>query len=398
MPASQRLTTVPASPIRKLVPYAVAAKKAGVKVYHLNIGDPDIKTPNQMISVLTHWKENPIRYGQSQGEPVLLEAFKEYYQKLGYPFIDTPDIQITTGGSEAISFAMFATCEAGDEIIVFEPFYTNYNIYAAVSDVRLVPVRTYVDNGFHLPGIAKIEKKITKKTKAILYCNPSNPTGTVYTKNEVEMLVKLAKKYNLFLLSDEVYREYVYDGKKQVSILSYMQQIPKLAILLDSLSKRYSLCGARVGSLVSLNRDILAGVLRMAQGRLSVGLIDQLLAAKLTGVPDKYLALVRHEYEKRRDVIYRGIGTIPGVSIFKPEGAFYTVAGLPVSDAEKFCIWLLTTFRDQGETVMLAPAAGFYATPGLGMNEVRIAYVLNTKALGRSVELLAIALEQYNKK
>lgn len=398
-----RLNRVPASPIRKLAPYALTAKKQGVHVYHLNIGDPDIKTPDIMLSQLTAWSRNPIGYAQSQGEPEFLEALKWYYRRLGYSYIDTPNLQVTLGGSEAISMAMFAVCEAGDEVVVFEPFYTNYNTYAAVNGIKLVPVLTTSKNGFHLPGEGVIKKKITEKTKAILFCNPNNPTGTVYTTAEIRMLVRLAKRHKLFLLADEVYREYTYDGKKQVSILDYMEEIPEQIILLDSLSKRYSLCGARLGVLVSLNRDLMSGVLRIAQGRLSAGIIDQAVAAKLTEVPESYIRDVQKEYELRRDVLFSGLKKIPGVIVPKPEGAFYTIVGLPVPDAEDFCRWLLTDFRlnnpstssGQAETVMLAPAAGFYATPGRGKNEVRMAYVLNSQDLQRCLEILKRALSKY---
>lgn len=398
---SKRLQSVPSSPIRKLAPFAVAAKKAGVHVYHLNIGDPDIKTPQVMLDVLTNWITNPIGYGQSQGEPQFLDAMKTYYHRLGFPFIDIPHIQVTSGGSEAISMAMFATCNPGDEILTFEPLYTNYNSYAVVNGVTLNGILTTSDTGFHLPQRSVIEAAITEKTKAVLICNPNNPTGTVYTREEVEMLVAIAKEHNLFLLSDEVYREYTYDGRKQVSLLSYMQEIPDLAVVLDSMSKRYSLCGVRLGTLVTLNTDILAGVLAVAQGRLSAGLVDQMIAAKLVDVPDSYLTDVHDEYDRRRNVLYEGLKAIPGVVIPKPEGAFYTIVGLPVADAVDFCRWLLTDFRDpstssgQPETVMIAPAAGFYATPGMGKNEVRIAYVLNTTAIARCVELLKKALTVY---
>lgn len=393
---SKRLTSVPASPIRKLVPFAVAAKKAGVTVYHLNIGDPDIATPDVMLDVLRHWRENPIRYGQSQGEPAFLEALLSYYRALGYSFLKPPHLQATSGGSEAIAMAMFAVADAGEEILTFEPLYTNYNSYAVINGIRLIPVSTDIKTGFHLPSRKEIEKRITRKTKAILYCNPNNPTGTVYTKDEVEVLVSIAKQHGLFLLSDEVYREYVFDGKKQTSLLSYMKNIPRQAIVLDSMSKRYSLCGARLGALVSLNRDIMAGVLRIAQGRLSAGFVDQAMAAKLTEVPAAYLQKVQKEYAKRRDVLYEGLRSIPGVTIPKPEGAFYTIVGLPVKDAEHFCQWLLTDFRDSGETVMLAPAAGFYATSGKGKKEVRIAYVLSVPKLKRCIAVIAKALRVYN--
>ena len=393
---SKRLLEVPASPIRKLVPFATAAKKSGVKVYHLNIGDPDIKTPQVMLQVLQKWQRNPIGYSQSQGEPMFLEALKWYYHKLGFSYIDISHLQVTNGGSEGISLALFATCNPGDEVIVFEPFYANYNTYAVANGVKLVPILTTAKNGFHLPEQKDIEKKVTRKTRAILYCSPNNPTGTVLTKKEIEVLVSIAKKHNLFLLADEVYREFAYDGKAQVSLLNYMQKIPKLAVVLDSLSKRYSLCGARLGVAVSLNSDLIAGMLRLAQGRLSSGLVDQIMAAELTKVPTRYFKDVHDEYEKRRDLLYEGLGKIPGVTIPKPEGAFYAIVGLPVANAEDFCKWLLTDFRDHNETVMIAPAAGFYSSPGMGKNEVRIAYVLNRKDLKRCIELLRKALIQYS--
>ncbi len=397
MHPAARLGKVPPSPIRKLVPFAQEAKRKGVHVYHLNIGDPDIKTPDVMMKVLRSWNRNPIGYAFSQGEGKFIDALLSYYHGLSFRFLRQNNIQVTMGGSEAISWALFSVCNPGDEVIVFEPFYTNYNSYAVVNGVTLRPILTTSKDGFHLPKRAVIEKKISKKTKAILICNPNNPTGTVYTKSEVEMLVSLAKNHKLFFLSDEVYREYAYDGRRQVSLLSYMKEIPSQAIVLDSMSKRYSLCGIRLGALISLNEEIMAGVLRIGQGRLSAGLVDQAVAAKLTEVPASYLRGVKAEYEKRRDVLYEGLGRIPGVVIPKPEGAFYTIVGLPLRDAEDFCRWLLTDFRDKKETVMLAPAAGFYATPGRGKNEVRIAYVLNTRDLTRCIELLGLALASYRK-
>lgn len=396
MNISQRLSQVPASPIRKLVPFALDAKKAGVKVYHLNIGDPDIKTPECMLEVLRTWDKNPIGYDLSQGNPEFLKALVTYYQNLGFSFIHSENIQVTTGGSEAISMAMFAIAEPGDEIIVFEPFYANYNSYAIVNGVKLIPIRTTIENGFHLPDSHDIESVITPKTRAILICNPNNPTGTVYTKSEMDMLTTIARSHQLYLLSDEVYREFTYDGRQQVSLFAYMREFPERTIVLDSLSKRYSLCGARLGTLISLNSDLMAGVLRIAQGRLSSGLIDQTMASKLTEVPSSYLEEVHTEYENRRNVLYEELGKIPGVTVTKPEGAFYTIVGLPVEDSEDFCKYLLTDFRDNNETIMIAPAAGFYATPGLGKNEVRIAYVLNIPAIKRSVDILGKALAQYN--
>ena len=393
---SDRLLTVPASPIRKLVPFAVEAKKKGIKVYHLNIGDPDIKTPEVMINVLKKWTTNPIAYGQSQGQPKFLESLASYYNKLRYSFVKTNHIQVTTGGSEAISMALFSVCAKGEEVIAFEPYYANYNSYAAINGVKVVPVLTKGETGFHLPSRVEIEKKISKKTKAILICNPSNPTGTVYTKDEMEMLVSISVENNLFLISDEVYREFVYDGKKYFSILEFMKKYPDKMILLDSLSKRYSLCGARLGMIVSLNRDLTDGVLRMAQGRLSSGFVDQAMAEKLTEVKDSYFASVHKEYQTRRDVLYKGLKSIKGVYLEKPEGAFYTIVKLPVKDSEDFCQWLLTDFRYKNETVMVAPAAGFYGTKGRGKDEVRIAYVLNINDLKKAIEILRRALVEYN--
>lgn len=395
---SNRLMDVPASPIRKLVPYALQAKQEGVKVYHLNIGDPDIETPSVMLEVLRSWDQNPIRYAQSQGEIEFIDALKLYYHRLGHKFLENKNIQVTSGGSEAISMAMFAVANPGDEILVFEPFYANYLTYAAVNGITLVAIPTTIENGFHLSSEFEIEQHITDKTKAILYCNPNNPTGTVYTKEEVDMLVRIAKKHNLYLLSDEVYREYIYDGLSFQSILSYMEEYPERSILLDSVSKRYSLCGLRLGAFVSLNSDIMDGVLRIAQGRLSAGLIDQAVAAKLTDVPESYMSDVHKEYKNRRDVLLSGLRKIPGIVAPNPEGAFYAIVGLPVDSAEHFCQWLLTDFRDSNETVMLAPAAGFYATQGMGKNEVRIAYVLNASALKRCITILQKALQKYKHK
>lgn len=291
--------------------------------------------------------------------------------------------------------AFFAVCQPGEEVITFEPYYANYNSYATINGVKIVPVLTKGETGFHLPERQVIEEKITKKTKAIIICNPNNPTGTVYTRAEMEMLVSICEKNNLFLISDEVYREFVYDGKKHVSILEFMKKYPDKMILLDSLSKRYSLCGARLGMFVSLNEDLIAGVLRIAQGRLSSGLIDQEMASKLTQVKDSYFKEVHKEYQTRRDVLYNGLKSIPGVFLEKPEGAFYTIVKLPVTDTEDFCQWLLSKFVHEKTTIMIAPAAGFYGTKGRGKNEVRIAYVLNTRDLEKAIEILRRALVEY---
>jgi len=395
---SDRINKVPASPIRKLVPYANEAKKQGVKVYHLNIGDPDVLTPEPMIRVLNNWQTNPIGYDLSQGNPELINALVSYYHGLGYGFITSNNIQITSGGSEAISMAMFAVSEPGGEIIVFEPFYANYNSYAVVNGVKLVSVTLSISNGFHLPDREIIEAKITPKTRAILICSPNNPTGTIYSRREMDMLVKICFDNGLFLLSDEVYREYCYDGLKQISLFNYMEKYADMTVVLDSMSKRYSLCGVRVGSLVTLNKEIASGVLKIAQGRLSSGLVDQMIASKLTEVTDEYLNSVNQEYSKRRDTLFDGLKKIPGIVIPKPEGAFYAIVKLPVTDAEDFCRYLLTDFRDNNETVMLAPAAGFYATKKKGLNEVRIAYVLNIDSIKRSIEIIEKALTEYTRR
>lgn len=396
---SQRLNEMPISAVRKLAPYAVEAKKQGAKVFHLNIGDPDVKTPEVMIDVLRNWHMNPIKYAQSPGEPEFIQSLQTYYHKLGHSFLQTKDILVTVGGSEGIVMALFAAANAGDEVLVFEPFYSNYAACAAFAGVTFVAVPTAITNGFHLPSREVIESKITAKTKAILYCSPGNPTGTVYTKEEVEMLVAIAKEKNIFLIADEVYREYIFTDQPHTSLLSYMHEIPEQAIMLDSLSKRYSLCGARLGVFTSLNESLMHGVMKIAQSRLSGGIIDQMVGAKLTEVPQSYIDDVQLEYKKRRDVLYEGLMRIPGVSLAMPEGAFYTMVCLPVENAEDFAIWLLKEYRSpHNETVMVAPGAGFYSTAGEGLNQVRIAYVLNTQDLQKCIEILQHALEKYAQK
>ena len=395
MKISARLGSLPSSPIRKLVPFAIKAKSEGVKVYHLNIGDPDTKSPEVMLDVLRNWKTNPIPYELSKGSDALLNNWLGYYHRLGFPFLEKDDIQITSGGSEAIQMALFGVCDAGDEVLVLEPFYANYSNFGKINGITIQAVETKIEDGFHLPSQEIIEQKISSKTKAILFCNPNNPTGTVYTKEEIEMLVVIAKKYSLFLLSDEVYREFTYDNRKQTSLLEYMGAIPEWAIVLDSVSKRYSLCGVRIGAVVSKNKDLMAGILKMAMGRLSSGYIDQQVAAQMDKVSDEYLKEMIAEYDSRRVVLFEGLQKIKGVTVAIPEGAFYMVVKLPVEDTEAFCKWLLTDFRDNKETIMLAPAAGFYSSPNLGKDEVRMAYVINVAAIKRSVELLAKALAVY---
>jgi len=398
MNVSNRLLTVPASPIRKLVPFATKAKKQGVNIYHLNIGDPDIKSPEVMINAFKSWNKNPIAYSGSQGEENLISSLTWYYHRLGYKFIKQENIQVTLGGSEAILITFIAICDPGDEILVFEPTYPNYLSLAATANVKLLPVATTMKTGFHLPAQGEIEKRINRKTKGILICNPNNPTGTVYTKREIDTVVKIAKKHNLFLIVDEVYREFCYQGKEHISILSYMKYNPDKIILLDSLSKRYSLCGLRLGCLVTLNNHLADGILRIAQGRLSAGTVDQYIAAKLTQVPKKYFIDNIKEYQKRRDMVFNQLLKVEDINVYKPEGAFYMIVGLPVKNSEDFCRWLLTDFHLNHETVMLAPGAGFYISKNSGKNEIRIAYVINKEKLKTALKILVEGLKTYKLK
>lgn len=392
---SDRLSSLPVSATRKLTPYALDAKKSGVKILHLNTGDPDIKTPQVMIDVLKNWSINPIRYAQSTGEPKFIKALLSYYSGLGF---DIPEKEIiaTVGGSEAVNLAFYSVASPGEEILTFEPFYSNYASCAHYAGIKITTVPAGAETNYHLPSKAEIESEITDKTRAILYCSPGNPTGAVFSKTEVELLVEIAKEHNLFLISDEVYREYIFEGK-HTSLLSYLNEIPDNAILLDSLSKRYSLCGARLGVIITKNQELLKGITKLTQVRLSGGLIDQEMASKMDEVPDSYIDDVREEYKKRRDVLYEGLTAIEGVKMSVPEGAFYTMVTLPVENAEDFAIFLLKEFRVDNETVMLAPGAGFYSTPGVGVDQVRIAYVLNTDDLKRAINIIKLGLEQFKK-
>lgn len=393
---SSRLSSLPVSSVRKLTPYAVEAKKAGIKILHLNIGDPDIKTPKVMLDVLHNWTINPIRYAQSNGEPKFIKAMLTYYSRIGFD-LSEKEIIVTIGGSEGVNLAFYSVAELGEEILVFEPFYSNYASCAHFVGINLVAVPAGVETNFHLPERKIIESKITKKTRAILYCSPGNPTGAVYSKEEIEMLVSIANDNNLFLISDEVYREYVFEGE-HTSLLSYFDEIPDKVILLDSLSKRYSLCGARLGIIASKNEELMKGVVKLAQTRLSAGLIDQEMASVMNEIPDSYIEGVRIEYKKRRDVLYSGLTAVPGIEMAKPEGAFYSMVKLPVENAEDFAIFLLKDFRVNNETVMVAPGSGFYGTPGKGESEIRIAYVLNSDDLKRAINIIKLGLEEYQKR
>jgi aspartate aminotransferase len=390
---SNRAQIMPASPIRKLVPCADAAKKRGVKVYHLNIGQPDIPTPRRFMEAVRNFGEEVLAYGHSQGIMEYREALSEYYSRYGID-LGAAQIVVTTGGSEAIIFAMMTVCEPGEEIIVPEPFYTNYNGFAVEAAVKLVPLTTYAETGFHLPDRAEIESKITAKTRAIIYCSPNNPTGTVFTKEELEMLAELAVKHNLFLLADEVYREFIYEGE-HTSIMN-LSGIEDRAVLLDSVSKRFSACGARIGCLASKNPEIVETALRFGQARLCPPSIEQHGAMAALALKDDYFGEMADEYRRRRDTVYEALMEIPGTVCERPSGAFYIMAKLPVKDIEDFSRWMLEEFQLDGETTMIAPGPGFYATPGRGMDEARLAYVLNVGDLKRAMKALAAGIEKYN--
>ncbi|MEI8193661.1 MAG: pyridoxal phosphate-dependent aminotransferase [Flavobacteriia bacterium] len=390
---SEKALIVPASPIRKLVPFAEAAKKAGKTVFHLNIGQPDIETPEAALKAIHNFKDKVLEYSHSAGNESYRIKLAASYQKQGIP-VNMEDILITTGGSEALIFAMLCTCNPGDEIIIPEPFYANYTSFAVIAGVKVIPVTSKIENGFALPPIEEIAMKITPRTKGIVICNPGNPTGYLYSKTELEMLGEMVKKHDLFLFADEVYREFCYDGAVPHSVLN-LQGLSEHVIMIDSVSKRYSMCGARIGALVSKNKEVMAAALKFGQARLSPPTIDQVAAEAALDTPQSYFDNVVQEYVERRNIMVDGLNSIPGVYCPKPSGAFYCVARFPVADAEKFCIWLLQSFEFEGQTVMMAPANGFYSSENAGKNEVRIAYVLNQDSLKKSVECLRHALEQY---
>ena len=389
---SSRGLALPPSPIRKLAPFADAAKARGVKVFHLNIGQPDLETPKIMRDRLKS-VDPVIAYSPSAGTPQYLDALSKYYATVGLQ-VEPKDLIATTGGSEAVFFAFLCLAEAGDEVIVAEPFYTNYNSFAAMSGVRLVPVQCRGEEGFHLPAREAFEKALSKRTRFVLLCNPNNPTGTVYTREEVERVALFCRDHDLFLVSDEVYREFVYDGHTATSALA-LSGMEDRVVVVDSLSKRFSACGIRLGCLVSRNSEVIAAVTRAAQGRLSPPGLAQVLALGMSEITEDYYASVRTEYQKRRDVIFEELNKLPDVFLRKPEGAFYVVARLPVKDSDAFARFLLEEFSFDGATVMVAPAAGFYATPGLGSNEVRMAYVLNCDDLRKAIQVLGEGLKAY---
>ncbi len=390
---AQKAIDMPASPIRKLVPYADAAKKKGKTVYHLNIGQPDIETPEVALNAIKNFDQKVIEYTHSAGLESYRNGLSAFYQRTGLP-VNPEDIIITTGGSEALIFGFMTTCNPGDEVIIPEPFYANYNGFAVTAGLTVVPVASSIESGFALPPVEEFEKKITSKTRAILICNPGNPTGYLYTKEELEKLRDIVKKHDLFLFADEVYREFCYDGAVPFSTMN-LEGIENNVIMIDSVSKRYSMCGARIGALISKNHEVISAALKFGQARLSPPTIDQIAAEAALDTPQSYFDNVVEEYVTRRNIMVDGLNSIPGVFCPKPSGAFYCVAKFPVDDAEKFCQWLLEDFEFNGATVMMAPANGFYSTKGSGQQEARIAYVLNQDSLHKAVKVLEEALKVY---
>ena len=384
---------MPASPIRKLVPYAEEAKRKGRKVYHLNIGQPDIPTPEVALNALRNINLKVIEYSHSAGNETYRRKLAEYYRKIGID-INYNEILITTGGSEAILFALMSSVNPGEEVITPEPFYANYNGFATTAGIKIVPVTSHIKDDFALPPIRDIEKKITSRTKGIIICNPNNPTGYLYSKEELLHLKEMVQKYDLFLYSDEAYREFCYDGAVHFSAMN-LDGVENNVIMLDSVSKRYSECGVRIGALITKNKDIISTALKFAQARLSPPGLGQIVGEASIDTPDEYFKEVNDEYKARRNYMVEALNKIPGVYCPKPKGAFYTVVRLPVDDSDKFAQWLLEEFEYNNQTVMVAPASGFYSTPGSGKNEVRIAYVLKIDDLKNAMTILSEALKVY---
>lgn len=384
---------MPPSPIRKLVPFADAAKKRGNKVYHLNIGQPDIETPQAILDAVRHTDMKVLEYSPSAGFDSYRKKLAEYYQRNNID-VAASNIIVTTGGSEAILFAIMSCLDAGDEIIIPEPFYANYNGFSTSSGVKVVPIPSSIDTGFALPPISEFEKAITPRTKAIMICNPNNPTGYLYSMEELNVLKDICLSHDLFLFSDEAYREFCYDGRKHISALS-LPGLENHAILLDTISKRYSACGGRIGAFVTKNMDVINAAMKFAQARLSPPTFAQILGEAAVDLPADYFNTVHAEYTSRRDLLVKRLNAMEGVTCPNPGGAFYAMAQLPVADSEDFCQWLLESFSHNGATVMMAPAAGFYATPGKGRNEVRLAYVLNNADIDKAMDCLEAALKEY---
>lgn len=383
------------SAVRRLSPLAHDAEKKGIKILHLNIGQPDIRTPENFFEAVKNFHEPVLKYSSSQGMWELIKSFVKYYKKYEIE-LSEDEIMITNGGSEAILFALMTVADYGDNVLVPEPFYTNYKIIAQIAGVEMNPFLTTAEKGFHLPSQQEIEKHINNRTKAILLSSPGNPTGVVYTSGEIKLIADLAIKHDLFIIADEVYREFVYDNLKHSSFMK-IKGIEDRLILVDSISKRYSSCGARIGLIASRNKTLMPSILKLCQSRLCISTLDQVGAASLVDTPDEYFAVVKEEYEKRRDVVFNALMEMDGVICEKPSGAFYIIAKLPVADAEDFCKWLLVHFSINNETVMLAPANGFYATEGLGKSEVRISYCINIDDLHKAMNIIKNGLIKYKK-
>lgn len=390
---SERITTMQSSPIRKLAHIASSAKAKGIKIYHLNIGQPDIKTPKVFFEAVKNFNNEILEYAVSPGLTELISSLQQYYTTYNMDF-ESDEILVTNGGSEALLFALMATCDPKDNILVPEPFYSNYNGFSQSINVNITPITTKAEEGFHLPSKEKIQSLITSKTKAILISNPGNPTGTVYTKKELYMISEIAKENDLWIISDEVYREFVYDGLEYTSF-GNIKEVEDRVIIIDSVSKRYSACGARIGSIASKDKTLIAGILKLCQGRLCVSTLDQVGSVELYNTPSSYFTEVNNEYKNRRDVLYNELIKVKGVICKKPAGAFYIVAKLPIENAEDFVIWMLTDFNKDGETVIACPAEDFYATPGLGRDEIRLAYVLKEDDLHKAAIILKEGLEKY---
>ncbi|TCZ72929.1 pyridoxal phosphate-dependent aminotransferase [Flaviaesturariibacter aridisoli] len=389
---SQRGQQMPPSPIRKLVPYAEAAKRAGTHVFHLNIGQPDVETPPAILDAVRHADIRVLEYSHSAGNESYRRKLTQYYKKVGIT-VSPEEIIITTGGSEAIQFGFFTCLNPGDEVIIPEPYYANYNGFAVAAGVTVVPITARIENGFALPPISDFEKVITEKTRAIIVCNPNNPTGYLYSREEMEALKTICLKHDLYLFSDEAYREFCYDGA-YISAL-HLEGMDQHVVLMDTVSKRYSACGARLGAFVTKNKDVLAAAMKFAQARLSPPGLAQILGEAAVDLPDAYFDAPKAEYMARRDLLVRRLNAMEGVYCPNPGGAFYAIARLPIDDSDRFCQWLLESFQYKGNTVMLAPATGFYGTPGLGKNEVRLAYVLNQGDLDAAMDCLEEALKVY---
>jgi aspartate aminotransferase len=392
---SQRGQVMPASPIRKLVPYAEAAKKKGIKVYHLNIGQPDIETPKMVLDAVRHSDFKVLEYSHSAGNESYRRKLVGYYESVGI-HVNHNEIIVTTGGSEAIQFGFMACLDAGDEVIIPEPFYANYNGFAVAAGVKVVPVTSHIENGFALPPITEIEKKITPRTKAIVICNPNNPTGYLYSREEMEQLKEIILKHNLYLFSDEAYREFCYEGH-QVSAM-HLQGVDDHVIIMDTISKRYSACGGRIGAFITKNKALLDAVMKFAQARLSPPSFAQIAGEAAIDLPADYFDTTKAEYKSRRDLIVQRLNAMENVFCPNPGGAFYAIAKLPIDDTDQFCQWLLEDFSYHNQTVMLAPATGFYGTPGLGKQEVRLAYVLNLNDISLAMDCLEQALKEYSMK